>query len=57
MLGFVMMLVAAAIGMWIGASFDGSTRPLALTVGAAGAVSLGVAVLLVRRDGDVSHHD
>lgn len=57
MLGFAMMLAAAAIGMWIGASFDGSTRPLALTIGAAGVASLAVAWVFVRRDGDVSHHD
>jgi DHA1 family bicyclomycin/chloramphenicol resistance-like MFS transporter len=57
MLGFIMMLTAAAVGYWIGASFDGSTRPLSLTIGAASTVSLLVALLLVRRDGDVSHHD
>ena len=57
MLGFIMMLTAAAVGYWIGASFDGSTRPLSLTIGAASTVSLLVALLLVRRDGDVSRHD
>jgi DHA1 family bicyclomycin/chloramphenicol resistance-like MFS transporter len=57
MLGFIMMLTAAAVGYWIGASFDGSTRPLSLTIGVASTLSLGVALLLVRRDGDVSRHD
>lgn len=56
MLGFVMMAVASLIGFWIGASFDGSTRPLALTIGATTLGTLAIAFVLVRRDGDVSHH-
>jgi DHA1 family bicyclomycin/chloramphenicol resistance-like MFS transporter len=33
LLGFSMHLVAAFVGAWIGASHDGTTRPLALTIG------------------------
>jgi len=56
MLGFVMMLVASAVGFWIGASYDGTVLPLALTIGAASMVALLIAFTLVRRDGDVSQH-
>jgi len=34
LLGFAMHMVAAAMGAWIGASHDGTTRPLAVTIGA-----------------------
>lgn len=57
MLGFLMMLVASAVGVWIGASFDGSVRPMTLTIGASSLCALLVAFTLIRRDGDVSHHD
>ena len=56
MLGFVMMLVASAVGMWIGASYDGTTVPLALTIGLTSIGTLLAAFVLVRRDGDVSDH-
>lgn len=56
LMGFVMMTSAAAIGIWIGASYDGTPRPLALTICACTIASITVAATLVRRDGDVSHH-
>jgi DHA1 family bicyclomycin/chloramphenicol resistance-like MFS transporter len=45
--GFLLMVVASLVGAWIGASWNGTTRPLAFTVAACGvavfaAVHLGV---------------
>jgi DHA1 family bicyclomycin/chloramphenicol resistance-like MFS transporter len=57
LLGFCMMTVAAAVGAWIGASFDGTVYPLTLTIAACALVSCLAAFTLVRRDGDISHHD
>lgn len=49
LLGFVMSLVAALIGTWIGASHDGTVLPLTLTIGAITACVALVAATLVRR--------
>ncbi len=52
-LGLTMMLVAAAVGQWIGASFNGTVYPLTLTIAAC---SIGTAVsawVLVRRHGRI----
>jgi MFS transporter, DHA1 family, multidrug resistance protein len=57
LLGFLMMVCAAAIGIWIGASYDGTVYPLTLTIAACSVVSAAVAFTLVRRHGDISHHD
>ncbi len=51
-----MMRVAPAVGVWIGASFDGTTLPRALTVALISIGTLLAAIFRVRRDGDVSHH-
>jgi DHA1 family bicyclomycin/chloramphenicol resistance-like MFS transporter len=52
-MGLVMMLVAAATGQWIGASFNGTVYPLMLTM-AAGGISTAISTwLLVRRHGHV----
>ncbi|MGL4576798.1 MAG: multidrug effflux MFS transporter [Burkholderiaceae bacterium] len=51
LMGFVMMMVATAIGMWMGGSFNGTVYPLALTVGAASVVMCAVVFGLVRRYG------
>jgi len=56
LLGFVMMLIAALVGIWIGASFNGTVYPLTLTIGAISIASAVIAFTLVRRDGDVAHH-
>jgi DHA1 family bicyclomycin/chloramphenicol resistance-like MFS transporter len=56
LMGFVMMLIAAAIGYWIGVSYDGTVYPLTLTIGAIALASAAIAVFLVRPHGDVSHH-
>lgn len=56
LMGFVMMVSAAAVGIWIGASYNGTVYPLALTICACALASFAVAATLVRRDGDVSHH-
>lgn len=56
LLGFTMMLIAAGVGAWIGASYDGTVYPLTLTVGACSLVTALIALTLVRRHGDVSHH-
>jgi DHA1 family bicyclomycin/chloramphenicol resistance-like MFS transporter len=56
LLGFGMMLIAAGVGAWIGASYDGSVYPLTLTIAACALATALVAFTLVRRHGDVSHH-
>lgn len=56
LMGFVMMVVAALVGIWIGASYDGTMMPLAYTIGAASAASAAIAFTLVRRHGDVAAH-
>jgi DHA1 family bicyclomycin/chloramphenicol resistance-like MFS transporter len=56
LMGFLMMGVATAVGAWLGASYDGTVYPLTLTIAGFGLASLLIAVTLVRRDGDVSHH-
>lgn len=57
LLGFLMMTCAATIGVWIGKSYDGTVYPLTLTIAACSVVTALVAFTLVRRHGDVSHHD
>jgi len=56
LMGFVMMVVAALLGAWIGASYDGTMAPLAHTIGAASLASALVAFTVVRRHGDVAAH-
>jgi DHA1 family bicyclomycin/chloramphenicol resistance-like MFS transporter len=56
LMGFVMMLIAALVGVWIGASYDGTMVPLAFTIGAASLASALIAFTAVRRHGDVTAH-
>jgi DHA1 family bicyclomycin/chloramphenicol resistance-like MFS transporter len=49
MFGFLTTVVAAGIGVWIGASHDGTLVPLTFTIAAAGLVSLATVSLGVRR--------
>lgn len=56
LLGFTMMLLATAIGIWIGASYNGTVYPLTLTICACGLVSAAIAFTLVRSDGDITAH-
>jgi MFS transporter, DHA1 family, multidrug resistance protein len=56
LMGFIMMGVASLIGLWIGASYNGTVYPLTLTIAACGTASLLIAFTWVRRDGDVSAH-
>jgi DHA1 family bicyclomycin/chloramphenicol resistance-like MFS transporter len=56
LLGFTMMVVATAVGIWIGASYNGSVYPLTLTICACGLVSAAIAFTLVRRNGDIAAH-
>jgi len=56
LMGFVMMVAAALVGFWIGASYDGTMLPLAFTVCAASLASALVAFTVVRRHGDVAAH-
>lgn len=56
LMGFVMMVVAALVGVWIGVSYDGTMAPLAYTIGAASVASAAIAFTLVRRHGDVAAH-
>jgi DHA1 family bicyclomycin/chloramphenicol resistance-like MFS transporter len=54
LMGFVMMVAAALVGFWIGASYDGTMLPLSFTVCAASLASALVAFTVVRRHGDVA---
>ena len=56
LMGFSMMVIAAAVGFWIGASYNGTVYPLVFTIGAIAATGAVIAARWVRRDGDVSHH-
>jgi DHA1 family bicyclomycin/chloramphenicol resistance-like MFS transporter len=56
LLGFLMMACAAAVGIWIGASFNGTVYPLTLTIAACSGITATVSFTLVRRHGDVSQH-
>jgi len=56
LMGFVMMVAAALVGFWIGASYDGTMFPLAYTICAASVASAAIAFTLVRRHGDVAAH-
>ena len=56
LLGFSMMLIAACVGAWMGASYNGTVYPLTLTVAACSLATVLVAFTLVRRHGDVAHH-
>ncbi len=53
LMGFVQMLVAACVGAWIGASYDGTVLPLTLTVCAGSICTWLVAQVLVARWGRV----
>jgi len=55
-MGCVMMVTAAGIGIWLGASYNGTVYPLTLTISACALASAAIAATLVRRDGDVAHH-
>ena len=56
LLGFTMMLIAAVVGIWIGASYNGTVYPLTLTICACGLASAAIAFTLVRKDGDITAH-
>jgi DHA1 family bicyclomycin/chloramphenicol resistance-like MFS transporter len=56
LLGFVMMLTAALVGVWIGVSFNGTVYPLTLTIATASVISILLASTIVRRHGSVAHH-
>lgn len=56
LLGFVMMLTAALVGIWIGVSFNGTVYPLTLTIATASVISILLAFTVVRRHGSVAHH-
>jgi DHA1 family bicyclomycin/chloramphenicol resistance-like MFS transporter len=53
LMGAIMMGVAATVGQAVAAAFDGTVRPLAFTVAAAGAASALLAATVVRRHGHV----
>jgi DHA1 family bicyclomycin/chloramphenicol resistance-like MFS transporter len=57
LMGFLMMTVAALVGFWIGASFNGTVYPLMFTICATSLASALIAFTVVRRHGDVSAHD
>ena len=45
-----------SVGIWIGASFNGSVDPLTSKVCACGVESAAIAFTLVRTDSDLSEH-
>lgn len=49
--GFILAVVAFGVALWIGHAMDGTTRPLALVVGAFGIVTATVGWTLVQRHG------
>jgi hypothetical protein len=55
-MGFTMMVVATAIGIWIGASYTGSVYPLTFTIFGCALASFAIAHTLVKRDGNVARH-
>jgi DHA1 family bicyclomycin/chloramphenicol resistance-like MFS transporter len=52
-MGLAMMLIAALVGQWLGASYNGTVYPLMLTMAASGLGAAISARLLVRRHGHV----
>lgn len=48
LLGFIQMTIAAAVGIGVGAAFDGTTRPMAVTIALTGIGALATYRLLVR---------
>jgi len=56
LLGLAMMSIAAAVGAVVGATYDGTTRPLALVIAACAAATGALAVTVVRRHGAVTQH-
>lgn len=53
LMGFMMMLVAASVGQVIGSTYDGTTRPLAVTICIAALCSALSVATLVRKHGHV----
>ncbi len=56
LMGFVQMLVAAGVGIWIGASYDGTVLPLTLTIAAGSLCTWLVAQFVVAHWGRVDEH-
>lgn len=56
LLGVTMMSVAAAVGFIVGATYDGTTVPLALVIAACAAVTGALAATVVRRHGALAHY-
>lgn len=52
-MGLAMMVVAAAVGQWIGASYNGTVYPLTLTIAACGVASALTTFTLAKRYGRV----
>jgi len=51
--GFLMMLTAFAVGLWLGRSLDGTVYPLTLGVGVFGVAVAAIAWTLVQRHGEM----
>jgi DHA1 family bicyclomycin/chloramphenicol resistance-like MFS transporter len=48
LLGFTQMAIAALVGVAVGAAFDGTTRPMALTIAVTGLAALAAHILMIR---------
>jgi MFS transporter, DHA1 family, multidrug resistance protein len=55
LMGFLMMMAATVIVFWMGASFNGTLFPLALTVCGAALAMLFVVFILIKRHGALPH--
>ena len=53
LMGFIIQICAAGVGFLIGATWNGTALPMVLTIGAGGIGSLTIALVLVRRHGQV----
>jgi DHA1 family bicyclomycin/chloramphenicol resistance-like MFS transporter len=49
LMSFVQFVIAASVALFVGLAFDGTARPMASAIAAAGALSIGAFRLLVRR--------
>jgi DHA1 family bicyclomycin/chloramphenicol resistance-like MFS transporter len=50
LLGFIQMTIAATVGIGVGAAFDGTARPMAITIALSGVAALTTYMLLIRGD-------
>jgi DHA1 family bicyclomycin/chloramphenicol resistance-like MFS transporter len=57
LLGFIQMTVSALVGIGVGAAFDGTARPMAVTIALSGAAALAAYWLMIRGNSDTRSED